>query len=306
MTGHGAYTVVAEGLAFPEGPLLLPDGDLAVVEIAGERLTRIGRDGRKHEISRLPGGPNGAAIGPDGRIYVCNNGGFAWVRQEGILRPNGPAAGFTGGWIERIDPETGKVERLLSEVEGLPLTGPNDIVFDRHGGFWFTDHGKKHGRTMDLGAVYYVSDGLARRVAFPLLGPNGIGLSPGESELYVAETATGRLWAYTIVAPGRLAESNWLSPTGGRLVCGLPGFQRYDSLAVEADGTISIACLREGGIVSVRPDGSLVRRVATDDPYTTNLCFGADDLKTAYITLSGTGRLVSMLWPSQGLRLNFT
>jgi gluconolactonase len=306
MMEQGAFTVVAEGLDFPEGPILLPDGNLAVVEIAGERLTRIGRDGRKTEIARLPGGPNGAAIGPDGWIYVCNNGGFAWTRQDGILRPTGPAPGFAGGWIERVDPETGRVERLLSEVDGFPLTGPNDIVFDRGGGFWFTDHGKKHGRTMDLGSVHHVSGGVARQVAFPLLGPNGIGLSPDESELYVAETATGRLWAYRIEWPGRLAQTDWRSPTGGRLVCGLPGFQRYDSLAVEADGTISVACLRDGGIVSVGPDGTLVRQVTTDDPYTTNLCFGGTDLRTAFVTLSGTGRLVSMPWPAAGLRLNFT
>lgn len=306
MTGQGVFSLIAEGLAFPEGPILLPDGDLAVVEIAGERLTRIGRNGRTREIARLPGGPNGAAIGPDGWIYVCNNGGFRWTRQDGLLRPTGPAPDFSGGWIERVEPETGRVERLLSEVDGVPLTGPNDIVFDRSGGFWFTDHGKKQGRTMDLGAVHHVAEGVARQVAFPLLGPNGIGLSPDEGTIYVAETATGRLWAYPVTGPGQLAQADWRSPTGGQLVCGLPGLQRYDSLAVEADGTISIACLRDGGILSVRPDGTLVRRIATDDPYTTNLCFGGDDLKTAFITLSGTGRLVAMDWPSPGLRLNFT
>lgn len=298
--------IVAEGLGFPEGPLVLPDGDMAVVEIAAERLTRIGRDGRKHVIAPLPGGPNGAALGPDGWIYVCNNGGFSWTRSGSVLRPTGPAPHFRGGWIERVEPETGRVERLLEEVEGNRLTGPNDIVFDRHGGFWFTDHGKKHGRVMDLGAVHYVRDGQARQAAFPLLGPNGIGLSPDETTLYVTETATGRLWAYPVTSPGELGESDWLSPTGGRLVCGLPGFQRYDSLAVEADGTISIACLRDGGVVSVRPDGSPVRRIATDDPYTTNLCFGGAYHRTAFVTLSGTGRLVAMDWPSPGLKLNFS
>lgn len=301
-----SFVVVADGLEFPEAPLVLPNGDLAVVEIAGERLTRISSNGRKQVIASLPGGPNGAALGPDGWIYICNNGGFAWTRSGGILRPIGPSEGFKGGWIERVNPATGYVERIISNVEGNNLTGPNDIVFDRGGGFWFTDHGKKRSRQMDLGAVYYVKGSDARQVAFPLLGPNGIGLSPLEDELYVAETATGRLWAYPIESPGRLAASDWLSPTGGRLVCGLPGFQRYDSLAVEADGIISIACLRDGGVVSVRPDGTLVRRVNTGDPYTTNLCFGGEQRRTAYITLSGTGRLIAMDWPASGLQLNFS
>ncbi|MGQ3275610.1 MAG: SMP-30/gluconolactonase/LRE family protein, partial [Shinella sp.] len=87
----------------------------------------------------------------------------------------------------------------------------------------------------------------------------------------------------------------------GDLAAGLPGFQRYDSLAVEAGGNICIATLRLGGVVVVSPEGREVERIRTPDPYTTNLCFGGPGMKTAFITLSGSGRLVSMDWMRPGL-----
>jgi gluconolactonase len=68
------FEVLAEDLAFPEGPVVMPDGSVIVVEIRGGRLTRIWGDGRKEVVAETGGGPNGAAIGPDGALYVCNNG----------------------------------------------------------------------------------------------------------------------------------------------------------------------------------------------------------------------------------------
>ncbi|MCB1448356.1 MAG: SMP-30/gluconolactonase/LRE family protein, partial [Rhizobiaceae bacterium] len=221
------------------------------------------------------------------------------------LRPVGKADDYSGGRIEKIDPETGRVERLYDRCGDVVLSAPNDIVFDAHGGFYFTDHGHRRGRKLEFGAVYYArADGsFIREVAFPLIGPNGIGLSPDGGTLYVAETSSGRLWSWRITGPGEVARPGWPSPTGGDLAAGLPGFQRYDSLAVEAGGNIAIATLRLGGIVVVSPDGREVERRPTPDPYTTNLCFGGPDMRTAFVTLSGSGRLVSVPWSRPGLAL---
>lgn len=296
------FTQLTDDLAFPEGPVLLPDGSIVLGEIARGTLTRIAMSGRKSLLATTGGGPNGLALGPDGHLYVCNNGGFSWDRSAG-LRPIGKAADNAGGRIERVNAETGKVERLYDRCGEVALSAPNDIVFDNHGGFYFTDHGHRQGRKLDFGAVYYArADGsLIAEVAYPLIGPNGIGLSPDGAVLYVAETSSGRLWSWKIKAPGVLEKADWPSPTGGDLVAGLPGFQRYDSLAVEAAGNIAIATLRFGGIVVISPEGAEVERVRTPDPYTTNLCFGGSDMKTAFVTLSSSGQLVSMDWKRRGL-----
>ena len=83
--------VLATDLEFPEGPVVLPDGSVVLVEIRGRRLTRVWPDGRKQVVAEIPGGPNGAAMGPDGKIYICNNGGFSWIPSRGTLMPGAPS-----------------------------------------------------------------------------------------------------------------------------------------------------------------------------------------------------------------------
>src|SRR3954471_16901553 len=96
--------VLATDLEFPEGPVVLPDGSVVLVEIRGRRLTRVWPDGRKEVVAKVPGGPNGAAMGPDGKCYICNNGGFSWIASRGTLMPSAPAPHeYIGGSIQRID-----------------------------------------------------------------------------------------------------------------------------------------------------------------------------------------------------------
>ncbi|MFA7504102.1 MAG: SMP-30/gluconolactonase/LRE family protein [Burkholderiaceae bacterium] len=298
--------ILAEGLEFPEGPVLAPDGSLLVVEIRRGTLTRIDpRTGATTIIARPGGGPNGAAIGPDGACYVCNNGGFEWRQHGGIRIPTFEPADYGGGRIERIELDTGRVDVLYDRVGEHRLRGPNDIVFDAHGGFWFTDLGKSRRRDMDRGGIYYArADGSAiTEVVHPVSRPNGIGLSPDGNTLYVAETETGRLWAWRITAPGELAHEPFPSPHGGRLVHATADYRLFDSLAVEAEGNICVATLMSGGISVCSPSGGLVEFVPFDDPYTTNICFGGIDMRTAWITLSSRGQLVEAPWPRAGLRL---
>lgn len=298
---------IATGLRFPEGPIAMPGGTVVLVEIERGTLTRIQPDGGIELIATLGGGPNGAAVGPDGAVYVCNNGGLRWHEDHNGLRPIGQAGDYGGGRIERVDLATGAVRVLYTRTENGPLKGPNDLVFDRAGGMWFTDLGKTRERDMDRGGVYYAAaDGSQiREVIYPMLTPNGIGLSPDESRLYVAETHTGRLWAFDLDAPGVVRRRKFPSPNGGELVAGLSGYQLFDSLAIDADGNICVATLFNGGITVISPDGARIEHVPMPDLYTTNLCFGGPDLRTAFVTLSLSGRLVALDWPRPGLALNF-
>jgi gluconolactonase len=299
---------IASGLRFPEGPIAMPDGSVILVEIERGTLTRVGPDGAVSYVARPGGGPNGAAIGPDGRCYICNNGGFKWTPEgdEFGLRPIGQAEDYSGGRIEAVDLKTGAVEVLYTETDKGPLKGPNDLVFDGQGGFYFTDLGKVRAREQDRGAVYYArADGShIREVVFPIFTPNGVGLSPDGTVLYVAETETARLWAFDLTGPGEIGKRPFPSPHGGRLVVGLGGYNRFDSLAVDADGNICVATLVNGGITIVSPDGSSVRHIPMPERWATNICFGGPDLRTAYITLSSTGRLVAVPWERAGLLLH--
>ena len=300
---------IASGLRFPEGPVALPDGDVLVCEIAAGRITRIAPDGARTVAAETGGGPNGAALGPDGRLWVCNNGGMEWFDRDGKLFPIGCARDYEGGSIQRIDLETGAVETVWRDCESEPLKGPNDLVFDRTGGLWFTDNGKERGRSRDVTGLFYApaDGGPVREAVWPLHAPNGVGLSPEEDRVYVAETETARLIAFDLETPGVIAGSDGRTVRGhrGRCIHGAPGLQFFDSLAVDADGHICVATIHNGGITVTPPDDGAVVHVPMPDPVTTNIAFGGEGLRTAYITLSMSGRLVSTEWDRPGLPLNF-
>ena len=298
---------VASGLKFPEGPIAMSDGSVVLVEMFGPRITRVRPDGSKETVAEIAGGPNGAAIGPDGALYLCNNGGcFTEVDFGGLCFP-GPYAPshYIGGRIQRVDMATGEVRDLYTSCDGRPLRAPNDLVFDAHGGFYFTDHGIRDtaARTSDLTGIYYAkADGSSIvEIEFPAEAPNGIGLSPDGKKVYWAETHTGRVFQRDIVSPGVLAPSNVADASA--VLCGLPGLQLLDSLGVDGAGNVCVATLVNGGITVISPSGEILQHVPTGDLLTTNICFAADGSNTAWITLSGTGRLVKMEWPWPGLRL---
>ena len=286
------FELVADGLAFPEGPVAMADGSVIVVEVAGGRITRCWGDGRKETLAEPGGGPNGAAVGPDGALYVCNNGGMDMTSGRSNTGPG------SEGRIERIDIASGRIDRIYEAWEGVPLGAPNDIVFGSDGSLWFTDYGKTGDGLKHFGGLYRGhADGRSlHRLYHGVESLNGVGLSPDEHIVYAASTFSARLLAFD--ARGARA------PVAPRLVATVPGLVALDSLAVAASGTVCIAQLLEGGIACVAPDGT-VDVLPCPDPITTNIAFGGPDMMTAWITQSAHGRLIRCRWFEPGLRLPF-
>jgi gluconolactonase len=300
--------LVTEGLHFPEGPIAMDDGSVVLVENQSGTLARVAPDGTTTRVATTGGGPNGAAVGPDGKIYVCNNGGFEWAEVNGMAVPGPQPADYIGGRIQRVDINTGAVEDLYTECDGFGLRGPNDIVFDDKGGFYFTDLGKSRARDVDKGGVYYaLADGSSiKNVVYGTDHANGISLSPDGNTLYIAETLNGRLWSWEIESPGVVKPST--TPYApGNLLYNFEGFQLLDSMAVDSEGNICVATLITGAISVVSPKGKLIDQIKVPkyDVFVTNICFGGPDMRTAYITASGFGLLYKTEWHCPGLRLNY-
>ena len=118
--------LVVEGLGFPEGPVAMADGSIVLTEIRAQRISRITPDGRRETVAETPGGPNGLAVGPDGALYICNNGGrFSWIDVPGATYPGDAPATHTGGSIQRLDLATGALDTLYRQCDG---DGPQNIV----------------------------------------------------------------------------------------------------------------------------------------------------------------------------------
>ena len=300
--------VLASGLEFPEGPVVMPDGSVVLVEIRGRRLTRVWPDGRKEVVAEIPGGPNGAALGPDGKMYVCNNGGFSWIPTRNMIMPGPQPEEYLGGSIQRVDLQSGKVETVVDRCGEHALRARTT---------WCSTGTAASGSRISASAAparwmsahsIIIKPGMKEIVEAMLgvLPANGIGLSPDENTVYIAETPTARLWAYEISEPGTIKPRDVIyRGERGKPIAGLGGYQMFNSLAVEASGNVCVATLISGCISVIAPDGALVEQVPTGDRVTTNIAFGGPELKTAYITLSGKGELIAMDWPRPGLPLNF-
>ena len=302
--------IITDELNFPEGPIYLNDNSVLLVEIARGTLTKVFMNGKKEILCELGGGPNGAAIGPDGYCYICNNGGFEWdvSKDKKFMRPILQSKTYKNGRIEKVNLKSGKFQTLYDSCNDIPLNGPNDIVFDKKGNFWFTDLGKVRDRTMDRGAIYWAkADGSKiKEVIHPFMTPNGIGLSPDEKTLYVSETEGGKLYSYQIIGEGEVKKMDFPSSVNGGLLMNIEGgMKRFDSLAVEKNGYVCVGTLVDGGISVISPSSGLVEFWSLDDPYITNICFGGDYFKTAFITASYQGILLKANWHREGLKLNF-
>jgi len=177
------FTEVASGLESREGPIALADGTSwssnfsDIVSVACFQTAR-SKGWPRFRASQW------AAIGPDGAVYVCNNGGWLQLVEVNGVRTMGPPdwSAYIGGRTQRIDLDRGTVTDLYTECDGRPLRAPNDLVMDGHGGFWFTDTGirDRSTRTADITGIYYAhTDGSAiREVVFPSEQPKGSACLP--------------------------------------------------------------------------------------------------------------------------------
>ena len=275
---------VASGLAFPEGPIAMPDGSVVLVEMFGPRLTRVQPDGSKETIAEIPGGPNGAALGPDGLFYVCNNGGrFTETDMEGLTFPGGL---HQGELHRRAHPDRRPgdrhrhrpLHRVRRAARCWPRTTSSSTPTAASTSPTTASSTTRSGSTSIAGIYYAQADGSGiKEVVYPSDDPNGIGLSPDGTKLYWAETWRGRILQRDDrgAGRGRRARPRRHVAVPLRLPRASSCSTRWRSTRA---GNVCVATIVNGGVSVSRPQGELVDFVATGDLITTNVCFGGDDL----------------------------
>jgi gluconolactonase len=254
--------VIATGLRFPEGPVWW-DGTLYFTEIEGGVVSRWTADGTVERVATTGGGPNGATFGPDGALYVTQNGGMT---SESRTTPG----------IQRVSLD-GDVALATTAVAGVTLEGPNDLAFGPDGRLWFTDprgaadpqHNDRPGRIFAIDTD--TGDGELVIELGPVF-PNGIAFL-ADGTLVWTESFSRRVMALVDGYPEVLVD--------------LPERHFPDGLCVAGDGRLYVATTY-AHCVSVIDDGEIVDRLACGDGMVTNCCFGGTDL---YVTESRRGTL---------------
>jgi gluconolactonase len=338
------FELVVADLGYPEGPVYEPDGSILLVEIKAERLARVKPDGTVETVAKIKGGPNGAALGPDGQVYIANSGGFDWLevplgKQTISIGTTQPDT-YEGGRIERVNIQTGELESLhrscskgwdnagfgvrdpkaVNFPDPVSLRGPDDLVFDKSGGYWISDFGKQRPRDADVTGIFYVdADGNSiSEAVFPLAAPNGIALSPAEDRVYAALTYTRQVLYWELDGPGKIKPNPATMDGSYLLSAKLPGQAILDSIAVDEDGNVYVATMlpegntpmSNGGITVISADGKSMDFMEINiqgefAPLPSNLCFGGADRKTMYVTCGASGLLVKAQVHVPGLALNF-
>ena len=261
----GPLKVVHDGLKFGEGPAADAQGRLYFTDVRASRVYRANPGGQPQLIVENSQAINGLMFDRNGRLLGCQG---------------------RGGKIVAIDVRTGKLTTIADAYNGSRFIQPNDLVVDRHGGIYFTDPSIGGGsRYQDKEAVYYVApDGKVTRLIDDLRFPNGIGLSPDESTLYVLPYLIPKLMAYRIESPGKIASPKQLyamppAPNGRR--------GGGDGLTVDTRGNLYLTAPRVRAICVIDPQGNELGRIPLP-AIPTNCAFGGPDFKTLYITTAAT------------------
>ncbi len=277
-------TVVAEGLEFPEGPVWLGPKRVAVTEIRGQCISVWSNGVLERKVAVTGGGANGATLGPDGALYVANNGGVSLGHEGKWIAPNALA-----GRIQRATLD-GKVTDVATKLPGDPPNRPNDLCFGPDGLLYYTDpHNWEELPNLKPGRVARTSlQGKVELLATIPLFPNGIAFGV-DDRLYVAQSMTQKILVMDSVPEPPVREFATL-PTGypdgfcfdrtGRLYCA-------GSL-----GDVVVVFDRDGKVTQVIETGS------GTEP--TNCCLGDGVL---YVTLAGTGQLATLPISAEPLAL---
>lgn len=269
---HG-FTLLAKGLAFPEGPAFDPFGNLWCVEMAAGMLWRRAPSG---EISRrfVDGRPNGIAIDAEGRVWFCDSDANA---------------------IRRLDPARDVLSTIADAVDGRALDKPNDLAFDRNGNLVFTCPGES--RTEPTGYVCCLApDGSVSMIADGLYFPNGLAFTPDDQSLIIAETRRQRLWTATWDAVRR----TWTDPKVFATTAGQIG---PDGLAIAGDGRVFVAVHGSNRIEIKSAAGASSGSLSVGPGNPTNCAFDPRGLLGLVVTEANAGAVLSYPGIGPGLPL---
>jgi gluconolactonase len=264
----------AQTHSFLEGPSFDLDGNLYVVDIAKGRIFRVSPAGEFQLVAEYDGEPNGLKIHRDGRIFVADH-------ANGLML---------------VDPDSGRVEPLLTRPKLERFRGLNDLVFASNGDLYFTDQGQS-GLHDPTGRVWRMRcDGQLEKLLDNVPSPNGIAFSPDEKTLYVAVTRQNAIWRVPLI-DGEVGRVGLFIQLSGSL--GGP-----DGIAVDQDGGLAVCQIGMGSVWCFNRLGEPTLRIRCPQGLMpSNLAFGGRNFGSLFITEVESGSVLQVDAKVQGLPL---
>jgi gluconolactonase len=287
--------IFATGLIAPEGPVALPDGAWLIVEGGATRgcVTHISADGKKTQVIKRTGRPNGLAVDSHGVVWVAES------KSPSLLRLT-------------MD---GKSEVVATDCDGEPFLFPNDLCFGPDGGLYLTDSGvvidefapnnqirPDYENIRYDGRVYRidVATGKVKKLDGGIKFTNGIAFGP-DRMLYANETLTGHIyrfqWRGGEISGPRIFFGNVVRPDAP------PGWKGPDGMAFSTDGELYTAVFGQKDVTVLGKQGEVTRRIVTAGNLPTNVAFAQAGQRRLHITEYELGQMETIEVSADGLPL---
>lgn len=247
------WQVITNDTTLLEGPVFDKNGNFYVTDIYHGQIIKVDNKKKLSVVFKSNTfSPSSIALTKEGRLIVA-------------------AVTFDGneGKIFSMNPDGSDVHTIVSSDKGLR---PNDMVFDRFGGFYFTDASGDSGNP--IGGVYYVSSDFSTvtPIIRNLSGANGIALSPDGKMLWVVEFSAGVL--HRLI----MKDATHIRAFGENVAYRFSGLVA-DSMKADSDGNLYIALHGQGRVIvlnnNAAPIGQITIPGRKDGHYlrSTNLTF---------------------------------
>jgi gluconolactonase len=273
------------GARWTEGPVYFPAGKYVLFsDIPNDRMMRYDETDGSVSVFRQPSGnANGHTVDRQGRLVSCEHGNRRVTRTE-------------------ID---GRITVIADNYQGKRLNSPNDVVVKSDDSIWFTDppygifsdyEGNK--AEPEIGNNVFRVEGKTgeiKIVADDFIRPNGLAFSPDEKQLYIVDSAGGRvkgqpkhIRVFDVGEGGKL--------TGGAELADCTA-GRFDGMRLDTAGRIWAAT--DDGVHCITPDGTLIGKVKIPE-ICSNVVFGGP--KRNYLYITATNSLYGVLLHANGLK----